>query len=261
MRNVLILGNGISRLAYVKEIESFPGEVWACNYAFREFPEKITRLTGHSEPMIEAQEWKEKHGYKYDIYGGPITKKHPEWKPFTVDPKWRRDSGTTMVAQALHDGLKIELCGFDLGGPHIFDRAYYTTDKSVWVNRWAEIAEQWGLDNITFWGTDHKPFILNVLSGLENYKKYSKEYRKRKPHLEDETYKKTFKEFYMAKQKTELKYVKVKVKGKIVDMNEDLAKVYVQKGRGEIVKAEKPKTEEKKETKKTTAKPKTEDNK
>jgi hypothetical protein len=86
-KKVLILGNGISRRSFTDAIESYPGEVWACNYAFREFPKKITRLTGHREPLAEAQELKDREGLSLEIWGGPISGGNQAWKKFTVSPK------------------------------------------------------------------------------------------------------------------------------------------------------------------------------
>ena len=249
-KKVLILGNGISRLSYVDEIENYDGEVWACNYAFLDFPRKITRLTGHQEPLEEAQRLIEEEGLQLEIWGGPISGRNQNWKKFTVDPKWRRDSGSTMVAQALHEGYEVECCGFDMGGPHIYDHKYYQRDKSIWVKRWAEIAEEWGLDHVTFWGHDHKPFILDVLSGGVNYKKYAKTYRKRKPHLDDEGYKKIWGELIPMKNDKENKFLKVKFvsTGFETVMRESLAKKYLDKGKVELVKEkpEKPKADGKK---------------
>jgi hypothetical protein len=189
---ILILGNGLSRLAFDKQIKEFEGEVWACNYAFREYPEKITRLTGHTEPLEEAEKEKAEKGYKFDIYSGVCAKKKYEWKTFTVNPRWLRDSGTTLIAQALHEGKKVILCGFDLGGPDVYCTDQWKQNKRTWVKRMAEIIKEWGSENIEFWGFDHMPFIKNVFSGVERDDKYWQDYRKRKPHIKDETYQKIF---------------------------------------------------------------------
>jgi hypothetical protein len=198
---VLILGNGISRKAFDVQIQAYDGEVWACNNAFREYPEIITRLTGHTEPMVEAQEWKEKHGFKFEIYSGPIAKKFPDWRLFAAPPRWHRDSGTTMVAEALHEGYEVDLVGFDLGGPDVFAFTQYRQDKTCWVNRWAEIVREWGPERLNFWGYDHKPFLMDVVSGVASAKVYSRLYLRRRPHLDDESYK----EIYMANVRPETK--------------------------------------------------------
>jgi hypothetical protein len=189
---ILILGNGLSRLAFDNQIKAFDGEVWACNYAFRDYPEKITRLTGHIEPLEEAEKEKKEKGYKYDIYSGVCAKKRQDWKNFTVNPRWLRDSGSTLIAQALHDGYKVILCGFDFGGPDVYCAEQWKQNKRTWVRRMVEIIREWGSDNIEFWGFNHMPYIKNVFSGVEKDDKYWQDYRKRKPHLNDGTYQKIF---------------------------------------------------------------------
>lgn len=258
-KKALLLGNGISRMSFVDAIESYPGEVWACNYAFREFPKKITRLTGHKEPLTEAQELKEMEGLPLEIWGGPISGGNPAWKKFTVGPKWLRDSGTSFVAQALHEGYEIELCGYDLGGPHMFDPRYYRVDKSNWVKRWAEIAEAWGLDSVTFWGHDHKPYIMDVFKGIRDYKEYARKYRARKPHIDNPEYIEHWRNCMSLQKKEDLKKEEIKMvavkfskNGVIVPMREQLANKYISKGKATLVKAPEPPKEEKPKPEKTT---------
>jgi len=54
MKKVLLLGNGISRLLYKDYINKWKGEIWACNRAFLEYGDRITRIAGHDEVMEEA---------------------------------------------------------------------------------------------------------------------------------------------------------------------------------------------------------------
>jgi hypothetical protein len=237
---VLIVGNGISRLAYTKQILDFKGDVWASNYAFWEFSEKLTRLNGHQVCLLEAQNWKDQYGCNFEIYAGPIAKKRPDWKMFSVGPKWQRDSGTTLICEALHLGFKIEVVGFDLGGPDVYAPEHRYVDKTSWVNRWAEILQEWGLDSIKFWGHDHKEFISKVINNPQIAKEYSRLYRSRKPHLENETFKKTYEEFYMPVQKSEEKKIKVKFpNGYQTEMRESVANIIIGKGQAVKIQDEK----------------------
>ena len=235
-KSVLIVGNGISRLAYTKQILAFDGDVWASNYAFREFSKKLTRLNGHDKCLVEAQNWKDQHGFTFDIYAGPIAKKRPDWKSFSVGAKWHRDSGTTLICEALNLGLKIEVVGFDIGGPDVYAPEHRYVDKTNWVIRWAEIAQEWGLDSVTFWGHDHKEFISKVIENQSVAKEYSRLYRSRKPHLDDETFKKTYEEFYMSAPKTDEKRIKVEFpNGYKTELRESVANIMIGKGQAKKI--------------------------
>jgi hypothetical protein len=195
---VLIVGNGISRLAYQDDIAARKGEVWACNYAFREFPDIITRLTGHDFALVDAQKAKDERGYRYRIFSGPMASKPEGWELFTVPPKWHRDSGTTLVAQALHEDLDVDLVGFDLGGPDVHAHKQYQQDKTAWIHRWAEIVEEWGSDRLHFIGYDHLPFIRSVILDPLTAKAYARAYKARRPHIDTAEYRKIHMEVIMA---------------------------------------------------------------
>ena len=194
---VLIVGNGISRLAYQAEILAYKGEVWACNYAYKEFPDIITRLTGHDFALLDAQAYKDEHGSKFDIYSGPIAQKRKDWKLFTCPPQWLRDSWTTLVAQALHEGYNVDLAGFDLGGPDVISPNMHQQDKTAWVRRWAEIVEQWGADRLHFIGYDHLPYIKEVILDPSRAKDYARAYKARRPHIATDEYRKIHMEAIM----------------------------------------------------------------
>ncbi len=70
MREVLALGNGISRLLHENLIKSWSGECWGCNNIYREFPDKLTRLFGHRNVMHEAMEKADRRGYGYVVWTG-----------------------------------------------------------------------------------------------------------------------------------------------------------------------------------------------
>lgn len=201
---VLILGNGISRIEHENFIREFPGEVWACNFAYRDFPEKITRLTGHDFVLEEAQKEKKKNGWKFDIYAGVCAKKRDGWKRFTQPPKWHRDSGSTLATQALHEGHDILLCGFDMGGADIYSPEHWRQNKTAWVRRWADIVQEYGADRIKFIGYDHHPFLRAVIDGTARPDKYFIKYRGNVPHLVGDGYEKEHRRrFPMAERKIE----------------------------------------------------------
>lgn len=232
MKKVLIVGNGISRLKFADQIESYEGEIWASNYAFRDFPAIITRLNGHTDPLVEAWAWKQEHGFKYEIYAGPIARKNPYWKTFSCPPKWHRDSGTTNVAQALFEGFdQIDLVGFDLCGADVHSPGHERVDKTSWVVRWSEIAQEWGLDKLNFWGHCHKEFILSVLESPIRAKDYARDYKARRPHIPGDDYKEIFRGFFMAKEKEKEKLVEiVYANGYKTMARESIAAITVGKG-------------------------------
>jgi hypothetical protein len=169
LKKVLILGNGKSRLKYKDFVKKWDGEIWACNRAFLELASgdipRINRLTGDSDALVIASEYRQKHGLKFEIYiRKPFQGEHVrgEKKLFTINPKYIKDSGTTWVCQALIEGYDQIYCvGFDLGGPDIYIAQHEKLNKKIWVERWRQIAQDFGLDKIIFVGLDHKPFILS----------------------------------------------------------------------------------------------------
>jgi hypothetical protein len=183
---VLILGNGISRAGFTRAIEEWPGELWACNYAFREFGGKLTRLTGHLEVLAEARRYRREHGLSFQLWGGNLGAGQQQLVDhvFSCPREFWKDSGTTLVAQALQEGRLVSCCGFDLGGLDMLSPGLENQDKSCWVRRWRELARHYGLATVTFWGHDHRPFIL----GNRPAYTYMRLYRAGKPHLGDPAY-------------------------------------------------------------------------
>jgi len=246
MTETLILGNGISRLAYVDLIRDWPGEVWGCNRAYLDHGDKLTRLCGHDDVMIEARQYRDDQGLSYEIWGGHIGGGSATEKAFTCPPGFRKDSGTTLVAQALHEGRAIALCGFDLGGPDIHSPGLEKQLKHNWIDRWRNIVKTYGDENIRFIGFDHLWFINSNLSALE----YSRKYAAGRPHIFDDEYLKVW-EKWAGKPPfvTGDEYMKVQVKykdGRLAQMDAEIAHKMQAKGKVEIVKekkAEAPKVE------------------
>lgn len=185
MARVLVLGNGISRLAYTALIEGWDGEVWGCNRAYLDFPAKLSRLTGHIEVLCEAAEYKSQHAdARFDLWSGNLGKPIEGAHRFTCPRQFLNDSGTTLIAQALEEGHDVFVCGFDLGGLDIHSPGIEHTDKTEWVKRWREIAAHYSLKRITFIGADHKPFILSDASPSS----YAHDYTAGRPHIDDPQY-------------------------------------------------------------------------
>ena len=159
---VLILGNGLSRLAFDAAIRAHDGPVWGCNRVFLDYGDVLTGILGHAEVLEEAHAWGDVQGQTFEI----LTISAPEI--------YRKDTGTTLVAEALTRGHDVICVGFDLGGADIYSPGHEKKNKSTWVQRWRLILSQWDPARVTFWGYDHKPFILSNRPAQEYYRKYSR---------------------------------------------------------------------------------------
>lgn len=184
METILILGNGLSRLAFDKEIRDFPGEVWGCNNIYLDYGDKVTAITGHDWCLIDAKREREKKGYKYRIFTGLKWDGGSGEESFTCAGKYRQDSGTALVAEALTRGCRVIACGFDMGGPDVYSPDHEKRNKTIWIKRWRLLFKEFSPDRVTFWGYDHKPFILSNRPADE----YFREYSKGKAHLKDGSY-------------------------------------------------------------------------
>lgn len=161
---VLILGNGLSRLAFDEAIRAHDGPVWGCNRVFLDYGDVLTALAGHADVMEEAKAWRDAHGQKYDIFGIDEGLSAPDI--------YRKDTGTTLIAEALTRGLSVIACGFDLGGADIYSPGHEKKNKTTWVQRWRMIMQRFDPDRVTFWGYDHKPYILSGRPAQEYSRKY-----------------------------------------------------------------------------------------
>ena len=171
---VLILGNGLSRLAFHDAIMSFDGPVWGCNRIFLDYGEKLTGIAGHADVMDEAIKWRDEHGQKF------------ERLEITCPEVYRKDTGTTLVAEALTRGMDVICCGFDLGGLDVYSPGHEKKNKTSWVTRWRLIFRNFDPNRVTFWGYDHKPFLLSSKRANEYFLKYSRG----ESHIPDDGYEK-----------------------------------------------------------------------
>jgi len=211
MKKCLILGNGKSRLKYKDFIKNWQDEIWVCNRAFVELSNgdlpRIDRLIGDKNALELASKFRQKHNLNFKIYAKKSFHANHiigEKEFITIPEKYIKDSGTTFVVQALIENYdEIVLVGFDLGGPDIYVANHELKNKRMWVERWRRIAQDFGLDKITFIGTDHKKFILSK----QPSDKYLKKYTKGENHL-DEILKKKSKVLILGNGKSRLKYKK-----------------------------------------------------
>ena len=165
--NVLILGNGLSRLSFDKEIREYTGEVWGCNRIYLDYGAILDGIVGHTDVIEEARHAREKNGYKYKILG-------TDESPYQCAERFRKDSGTTLVSEALTRGYdRIDLCGFDLGGYDCYSPGHEKKNKTTWIQRWRMILQEFGSNKIHFWGYDHLPFLLSDEKPSVYWKKYS----------------------------------------------------------------------------------------
>jgi hypothetical protein len=178
---VLILGNGLSRLSFDAKIREWDGPIWGCNRIYLDYGDVLTGLAGHADVMQEAKLYRDAHGQKYAILG--------EDEPFQCAEKYRKDTGTTLVAEALTRGMEVELCGFDLGGPDIYSPDHDKKNKTTWVQRWRAILTAFGPEHVTFWGYDHKRFLLSSKPAIEYFRLYGSG----KAHIPTDAYEKELK--------------------------------------------------------------------
>ena len=190
MKRVLVLGNGISRLEFHDQIEAWDGEVWGCNYVYKDYGHKLTRLTGEVPKMWEGLKYRDEHGHKYEMWGGNLGRPPEGSYLWTCPRQFWNDSGTSSVAQALHEGYIVECVGFDLGGADCYYHTHYRKSKARWVERWAAIVRFYGSDRIRFWGYNHTPFIKRVISGQADPAEYQRIHRQGHAHIPTESYRK-----------------------------------------------------------------------
>lgn len=238
MANVLILGNGISRLAYVDLIKAWIGEVWGCNRIYLDFPKILTRITGHENVMQDAKKCREENQHNYEIWGGHLGANKAAEKTFNCLPQFKKDSGITMVAQGLHEGHNITVCGFDLGGPDIHSPGLEKHLKHNWVQRWRKLFEVYDHTRVRFIGYDHKPYLFSGRSSMQ----YSQRYRDDRPHIIELVYLETWKKWtgkdycYLGGETVKVKYKK---NGYVATVSEAVAAKLIDKGKAELVKEKK----------------------
>jgi len=176
---VLILGNGISRLQYINEINEYqlsPGEIWGCNHIYAEYGHILTRINGHANVVLQAQHWKEIHGYDYRVITSEDYTELPE--------QLRGNSGIFLISQALQDGFdEIILCGFDFGGKDVWTPDMHKRGVTNGLyKKWDLMMEHFGSISarIKFWGIKpgYDKLSEEYLSIFHNESEHVKELQK-----------------------------------------------------------------------------------
>ncbi len=240
---VLILGNGLSRLLYHREIMQHPGEVWGCNYVYLEYPERLSRLAGHVEVLAKAAQVAIENGYSYKVYGGNQGSYPDHFCSYTCPVEFRKDAGTTLVAQALSEGHSIIACGFDMGGFDVVSPQHAKFNKMGWIRRWQRLYQRYKMQwNVTFLGYDHTP-IIRYPAPRYLIQKYNFRYQHMEPHINQEEYLLLFYAFYGVPQDidersefTEVRWLLNPHEGKRLVLSRWYAKIEQRRGNCEIVK-------------------------
>lgn len=234
MDEVLILGNGISRMDYHSDILKWTGEIWGCNRIYLEYGDRLTRLTGHADVLEYARQYREEKGYSYEIWAGHLGKSGAE-KLFTCPGIYRKDSGSTLIAQAMEEGKKIALAGFDFGGLDVHSPGLEKDPKPQWVKRFRAIMGQYGWDRVRFIGYDHLPYLRTLRDPAE----YAKKYIAGKPHILDKTYIDRW-QLWTGKDANPIPKEEVNVlvqfnDGRQAEVKERIAEKMIKKGKAKVV--------------------------
>lgn len=178
---VMIIGNGVSRLIpeLKKAIDGYNplNDFWCCNWSLREFWERTTLWTGHQELYSFAEKLIETSKKTFRILSGVAS--GPKYVTPKCSRKYWRDSGTTLVAEALALGYQgVVVAGMDLGGPDMYS-PNWAGCKTVWVRRWYQLFMDYGTDRVRFLGQDHLPVIMHP----ERHKEYHRLLAHSHPHI------------------------------------------------------------------------------
>lgn len=123
-KDVMILGNGKSRLDCENIIHNWQQELWVCNEAYHEAKKfrHITRVCSvHSNMIREAYDFKVNNKLDYKLLGRYKIPELPEGEYYQFRDKHGWSTGSLAVSQAiLEDYQSILLLGFDFGGPDVY---------------------------------------------------------------------------------------------------------------------------------------------
>lgn len=185
---VLVVGNGISRLAFDDLIRHWPGEVWACNRAYIDYGEKITLLAGHTDVMHDAKVYRKENNLRYRIIGGHLGECPAADYSFSCPERYQENTGTALAAEALSMDHHIVAVGFDLGGKDVYSPDHEKKRKTCWVTRWRNMLTEYGPQKIHFIGHDHKPFLMSK----ETPEAYYYKYKSGKAHIPGDLYRELY---------------------------------------------------------------------
>lgn len=155
---ILVLGNGVSRLRFDELIRSWPGGIWGCNRVYREYGPLLSRIATDSIAMLnELRNYRAEAGLDFKLWAWGAVADAGADKRFTSPGHLRSTSGAMLVMQALEEGHTATLVGFDMGGPDV-----YSGDlgkKPNWFQKWRHLLAHYGTDRIRFIGKDWLPIL------------------------------------------------------------------------------------------------------
>jgi|GEM_PF-2203375 len=184
-KRVLLLGNGISRNNFSSIYSIWKGEIWGCNWVYKEYLEKkiprLDVLIGDYVCLKVANQLRKKE-LKNTLFLGK-SQKSIEMGNVEYPKGFKNqfsDSGSALTVHAIESGYEeVYLLGFDLGGRDIYQKRHHLRNKKSWVKSWRKVNKLYGLSNIYFIGYDHKKYIQGTLP--EDY--YAKLYMRGQDHL------------------------------------------------------------------------------
>ena len=148
---VLILGNGTSRLQLKDTIQNWNGEIWVCNWGFREaltLGDRVTLVGSvHKEVLKEIHSFRKEHNLSYKIITKPIIKSQYEDEYFSSSKGW--STGNLCIVEALERGYdEVYLAGFDMGGKDIYQT--HDLPGGSFKSQYEQIKKTYGESKITF---------------------------------------------------------------------------------------------------------------
>lgn len=146
-KKVLILGNGTSRLQHREYIEKWDGEIWVCNWGFKESDDlpRIDRVGSVHENVVKlALIYKTEKKLSYRLFSN---KPYYKSEVFTKPKGWA--TGSLMLEQALVEGFGlIVLAGFDMGGKDIYQP--HKLPGVNFKNQYIDIRRNYNMNNVYF---------------------------------------------------------------------------------------------------------------
>lgn len=157
---VLILGNGVSRLRVKRQINEWMGEIWACNHGYKEAKElpRLDRVcTVHNDVAMRANIFKKKALLKYQIFVRNLKGVENIAINFTDRRGW--STGSLALLQALHEKYKkIILAGFDFGGQDIYQKK--AINGGNFKRQFDQIKKEYDLSHVWFLTEDGYSSVL-----------------------------------------------------------------------------------------------------
>lgn len=149
MKQVLILGNGVSRKKVRKQIENWKFDLWACNWGFKEaVVYNINRVYSvHPEVVKEAAKFRQHYKLDYSIISRKGDVGSPSDGYFKKELGW--STGNLAIVDAMEEKYdKILLAGFDFGGSDIYQS--HQLPGGNFFKQFMEILRKYGEEKIFF---------------------------------------------------------------------------------------------------------------